>query len=142
MTFDEWFAEGADLCHYTWTYEALYKDVPIQAAALAADVLFDESRREFTVSSETGGLNYTITIRGNLTDGITTGTQDFVLEILPGSNDFVVDTVPTAAVSNRPPMIELPATKVFERTVNQEGKPIDEEDFEIRTGPVIDDDGD
>ena len=39
-------------------------------------------------------------------------------------------------------MIELPATKVFERTVSKEGKPIDEKDFEIQTGPVIDDDGD
>ena len=75
VTFDDWFADGAALCYYTWNYEALHKDVPIQAAALAANVLFDESSREFTVSSETGGLNYTITIRGNLTDGITTDTQ-------------------------------------------------------------------
>ena len=72
VSFDPWIADGADLCHYTWKYLALYEGTPVEDAALAATVLFDASSRQFTFSSKVGSQNITITLLGNLSDEMTT----------------------------------------------------------------------
>ena len=81
-----------------------------------------------------GGHNYTIDLVGNLSDGNTSDSKQFQLEIRAGNDDFkVVNTAPT---------IDLATTYRLERYYDADGNLIGEIDSIIYLGVIVDKEGD
>ena len=54
FVFDQWEADGGQLCNYNWTYKAYYEGIELHKSVLKELVEFKATDREFIFKSKTG----------------------------------------------------------------------------------------
>ena len=83
LMFGNFTADGTQDCNYEWSYQAYYEDELIEVSSLSEDVIFDANLRKFYFNMQTGGMTFTIKIKGSLSDLKTTAETEFQVIVAP-----------------------------------------------------------
>ena len=88
--FDDFEAQGTELCNYTWSYKAFYEDIEVEDSEISNIVKLDSDKRKFVFQTTLPDMRYKIKLKGTLSDEITTAETTFKLRVKPLVTQYTV----------------------------------------------------
>ena len=133
LSFGDFLVDGTNECNYEWSYEAYYEDMLIETSSLSEDVLFDANLHKFYFNMQTGGMTFTIKIKGIFSDLKTTAETTFLVIVAPveENNYFIDDKV-------APRFISLKQSYNITRLVDEAGNILENKPTRLELGDIID----
>ena len=133
LSFGDFLVDGTNECNYEWSYEAYYEDMLIETSSLSEDVIFDASLHKFYFNMQTGGMAFTITIKGIFSDLKTTAETEFQVTVAPIENNYIIEVDEVA-----PRFISLKQNYNITRLVDEAGNLLENKATRLELGDIID----